>query len=90
MRLLTHPAALLLPAYRASLSSLQVWKHFGTALDPRTIVHAWLSTATVIDATNHGYKTIWSVDGIVSSTTSSPITEGALERGRNRELYACN
>jgi hexosaminidase len=40
-----------------------VWKHFGTELDPRTVIHAWLSTQAVIDATNAGYRAIWSVDG---------------------------
>jgi hypothetical protein len=40
---------------------LQVWKHFGTQLDPRTIIHAWLSTEAVINATSSGYRAIWSV-----------------------------
>jgi hexosaminidase len=41
----------------------EVWKHFGTALDPRTVVHAWLSSGALIDATSKGYRAIWSVDG---------------------------
>ena len=40
----------------------EVWKHFGTALDPRTIVHAWLSSAALLDAANHGYRTVYSVN----------------------------
>jgi polysaccharide export outer membrane protein len=40
-----------------------VWKHFGTDLDKRTVIHAWLSTDTVVDATSKGYRVIWSVDG---------------------------
>ena len=40
-----------------------MWKHFGTDLDKRTVIHAWLSTATVVDATSKGYRVIWSVDG---------------------------
>ena len=42
----------------------EVWKHFGTDLDPRTVVHAWLSSAALIDATSKGYRAIWSVDGL--------------------------
>jgi hypothetical protein len=40
-----------------------VWAHFGTALDPRTVVHAWLSRAALVNATSLGYRAIWSVDG---------------------------
>ncbi len=42
----------------------EVWTHFGTLLDKRTIIHAWLSTNTVIDATSKGYQVIWSIDGL--------------------------
>jgi len=42
----------------------EVWKHFGTDLDPRTVIHAWLSSAALIDATSKGYRAIWSVDGL--------------------------
>jgi hexosaminidase len=41
----------------------EVWAHFGTQLDPSTIIHAWLTTEAVINATSHGYRAIWSVDG---------------------------
>jgi len=41
----------------------EVWAHFGTQLDRRTIIHAWLSSAAAINATNNGYRAIWSVDG---------------------------
>ena len=41
----------------------EVWKHFGTDLDKRTVIHAWLSSGALIDATNAGYRAIWSVDG---------------------------
>ena len=40
----------------------EVWKHFGTDLDPRTIIHAWLSSAALFDAANHGYRTVYSVN----------------------------
>lgn len=65
----------------------EVWQHFGTLLDQRTIIHgerlcspyaartackwhwfcvpvsaAWLSPATVINATSHGYRALWSMD----------------------------
>jgi len=42
----------------------EVWKHFGSQLDPRTVIHAWLSSETLINATNLGYRAIWSVDGL--------------------------
>lgn len=42
----------------------EVWKHFGTDLDQRTVIHAWLSSAALIDATSKGYRAIWSVDGL--------------------------
>lgn len=41
----------------------EVWKHFGTQLDPRTVIHAWLSSGALVDATNAGYRAIYSVDG---------------------------
>ena len=41
----------------------EVWKHFGSELDPRTVIHAWLSSGALIEATNAGYRAIWSVDG---------------------------
>lgn len=40
----------------------EVWKHFRTQLDPRTIVHAWLSSAALADATNNGYRAVFSVN----------------------------
>jgi len=42
----------------------EVWKHFRTELDPRTVIHVWLSAATMQDVVNNGYKGVWSVDGI--------------------------
>jgi hexosaminidase len=42
----------------------EVWKHFGTDLDQRTVVHAWLSSGALINATSLGYRAIWSVDGL--------------------------
>jgi hypothetical protein len=40
----------------------EVWKHFRTSLDPATIIQCWLSSAALIDATNNGYRAIFSVD----------------------------
>ena len=37
---------------------------FGTDLDQRTVIHAWLSSAALIDCTSKGYRAIWSVDGL--------------------------
>ncbi len=42
----------------------EVWKHFGTDLDKSTVIHAWLSSDALIDATSKGYRAIWSVDGL--------------------------
>ena len=41
----------------------EVWNHFGTQLDRRTVVHAWLTREALINATSQGYRAIWSVDG---------------------------
>jgi hexosaminidase len=41
----------------------EVWKHFGTALDQRTVIHAWLSSGALIEATSAGYRAVYSVDG---------------------------
>ena len=40
----------------------EVWNHFKTDLDPRTIIHAWLSTEAMFDAANNGYRTVFSVN----------------------------
>jgi len=40
----------------------EVWAHFGTGLDKRTVVHAWLSRAALVNATSHGYRAIYSVN----------------------------
>jgi len=42
----------------------EVWKHFGTDLDKKTVIHAWLSSGALVDATSKGYRAIWSVDGL--------------------------
>ena len=54
----------------------EVWKHFGTDLDPRTVVHAWLSSGALIDATSKGYRAIWSVDGEYYLDALSETWEG--------------
>ena len=40
----------------------EVWAHFGTSLHPSTIIHAWLSSAALVNATNHGYRAVFSVN----------------------------
>jgi hexosaminidase len=54
--------AMALAAGKSPMRWEEVWKHFRTALDPRTIVHAWLSSAALLDAANNGYRTVYSVN----------------------------
>jgi hexosaminidase len=54
--------AMALAAGKSPMRWEEVWKHFGTALDKRTIVHAWLSSAALFDAANNGYRAVYSVD----------------------------
>jgi len=40
----------------------EIWDHFGTELDKRTIIHQWLpdSISLPLNVTSHGYRLIWS------------------------------
>lgn len=40
----------------------EIWEHFGTQLDNRTIIHQWLpdSVSLPLNVTSHGYRLIWS------------------------------
>jgi len=40
----------------------EIWDHFGTALDKRTIIHQWLANSVTLplNVTSHGYRLIWS------------------------------
>ena len=40
----------------------EIWEHFGTSLDKRTIIHQWLanSYSLPLNVTSHGYRLIWS------------------------------
>ena len=40
----------------------EIWDHFGTALDNKTIIHQWLpdSVSLPLNVTSHGYRLIWS------------------------------
>ncbi|GMH55875.1 hypothetical protein TrST_g2448 [Triparma strigata] len=43
----------------------EIWNHFGTSLDPSTIIHQWLPGSTVgPEVTAAGYRLIWSTDGV--------------------------
>jgi hypothetical protein len=44
-----------------TLAPVQVWTHFRTDLDPSTIIQCWLSSESLVDATNNGYRAIFSV-----------------------------
>lgn len=43
----------------------EIWKHFGTKLAKSTIIHQWLPGSKVsVDATQKGYRCLWSTDGV--------------------------
>ena len=43
----------------------EIWNHFGTQLDPSTIIHQWLPGSSVAkNCTSHGYRVLWSTDGV--------------------------
>ena len=43
----------------------EIWDHFGTQLDPSTIIHQWLPGSTIGPAVvEAGYRLLWSTDGI--------------------------
>jgi len=43
----------------------EIWDHFGTELDPSTIIHQWLPGSTIAQqATAAGYRVLWSTDGV--------------------------
>jgi len=43
----------------------EIWDHFGTNLDKSTIIHQWLPGSSIAkNATSHGYRVLWSTDGV--------------------------
>jgi len=43
----------------------EIWDRFGTSLDKSTIIHQWLPGSTIAaNATAHGYRVLWSTDGV--------------------------
>jgi hexosaminidase len=40
----------------------EVWDHFGSALDKRTVIHAWLNSSALLNATRSGFRAIYSVN----------------------------
>jgi hexosaminidase len=54
--------AMALAAGKSPMRWEEVWKHFGSSLDPRVIVHAWLSSDALFDAASHGYRAVFSVN----------------------------
>ena len=43
----------------------EIWKHFGTELAKSTIIHQWLPGSTMsVEATQKGYRCLWSTDGV--------------------------
>jgi hexosaminidase len=54
--------AMALAVGKAPMRWEEVWRHFGTALHPSTIVHAWLTSAAMFQAASAGYRTVFSVN----------------------------
>ena len=54
--------AMALAKNRSPMRWEEVWKHFKTDLDPRTIIHAWLSSESLFEAASNGYRTVFSVN----------------------------
>jgi hexosaminidase len=40
------------------------WTALGTALDPATVIHVWLSPETLGNVTSHGYRAVYSYQGV--------------------------
>ena len=49
---------------RSPLRWEDAWTALGTALDPATVVHVWLSPETLGNVTNHGYRALYSYQGV--------------------------
>ena len=54
--------AMALAAGKSPMRWEEVWEHFGTLLDRRTIIHSWLSSASLFDAASNGYRGVFSVN----------------------------
>ena len=48
---------------RSPLRWEDAWTALGTALDPATVIHVWLSPATLGNVTSHGYRAVYSYQG---------------------------
>ena len=49
---------------RSPLRWEDAWTALGTALDPATVIHIWLSPATLSNVTSHGYRAVYSYQGV--------------------------
>jgi hexosaminidase len=49
---------------RSPLRWEDAWTALGTALDPATVVHVWLSPETLGNVTNAGYRALYSYQGV--------------------------
>ena len=49
---------------RSPLRWEDAWNALGTALDPATVIHVWLSPATLENVTSHGYRAVYSYQGV--------------------------
>ena len=55
------------------------WNALGRALDPATVVHVWLSPATLGNVTSAGYRAVYSYQGVYND-----IFDYQVRRGRGR------
>lgn len=55
--------AMALASNKSPMRWEEVWTNFGTTLDPRTIIHAWKTAASVASASSAGFRVVYSVSG---------------------------
>jgi len=63
MYFVQHAHQLAISMGRSPVCWEEVFNHFGTQLDKRTVVHIWLSAATLAKVVAAGYRTIFSNNG---------------------------
>jgi hexosaminidase len=62
----------------------EVWNHFGTDLNPQTLIHVWLNAETMNNASSHGYQTVYSL----TNTYYLPHTQLTWQEFYNVDILA--